>query len=185
MIRGMRNRVGGSTADNKDPSSPARRKLLQAGALLIALVSTSVRMAFSREDTAPPLGQSLRQLARHLFPHDQLPDAQYEHIASSLVSRASTDSKLAGILKAGVALLDEEGSPPWLMRDEAQQLTAIKRIEGSDFFRLMRTTCIEHLYRNEDVWHMLGYQGSSIEFGGYVGRGFDDIDWLPAESEAQ
>ncbi len=165
--------------------SPARRKLLQAGALLIALVSTHSRIAFSRDEADPHLGQSLQQLARRLFPHDQLPDEPYGEIASSLVSRASTDSKLAGILRAGVAQLDKGGLKPWMNRDEASQLAAINRIMGSEFFRLVRSACIEHLYRNKEVWQLLGYQGSSVEFGGYVDRGFDDIDWLPTRSKAK
>jgi hypothetical protein len=71
------------------------------------------------------------------------------------------------------------------MRGEAQQTAAIKKIAGGEFFRLVRTTAIEHLYRNKEVWKLLGYEGSSVEFGGYADRGFDDIDWLPGESKAQ
>ena len=35
------------------------------------------------------------------------------------------------------------------------------------------------LYYLPAVWALLGFEGSSVEFGGYVDRGFDDIDWLP------
>ena len=28
------------------------------------------------------------------------------------------------------------------------------------------------------VWAHIGYEGSSFERGGYLQRGFDDIDWL-------
>jgi hypothetical protein len=35
------------------------------------------------------------------------------------------------------------------------------------------------LYRNKQVWPKLGYEGPSFPFGGYLERGFDDIDWLP------
>ena len=31
---------------------------------------------------------------------------------------------------------------------------------------------------NEDVWPIFGYQGESFSQGGYIERGFDDIDWL-------
>lgn len=129
--------------------------------------------------------QTLEQLACRLFPHDGLPDAPYEEIAIALINRASTDTTLAKVLEAGVAELDAGSPTPWLGRGEAQQLAGIKRLAGGGFFRLMRSTTIEHLYRNREVWQLVGYQGSSVEYGGYIDRGFDDIDWLPGEGEQQ
>jgi len=29
------------------------------------------------------------------------------------------------------------------------------------------------------LWQVLGYQGPSFELGGYLNRGFNDLDWLP------
>ena len=34
------------------------------------------------------------------------------------------------------------------------------------------------LYDNKTLFPLFGYEGSSWEKGGYVNRGFDDIDWL-------
>jgi hypothetical protein len=39
---------------------------------------------------------------------------------------------------------------------------------------------ITALYNQPDLWAKLGYEGSSAEHGGYIHRGFNDIDWLPA-----
>ena len=52
------------------------------------------------------------------------------------------------------------------------------RADGAVLRRILNHT-IDVLYRNEEVLTFLGYQGSSIEYGGYLNRGFDDIDWLP------
>jgi hypothetical protein len=30
---------------------------------------------------------------------------------------------------------------------------------------------------------MVGYGGSAIEQGGYINRGFDEIDWLPPQQQ--
>ncbi len=30
-----------------------------------------------------------------------------------------------------------------------------------------------------DVYYINAYEGSSAEYGGYIKRGFSDIDWLP------
>jgi hypothetical protein len=35
-------------------------------------------------------------------------------------------------------------------------------------------------YNDLSVTRRFGYQGPSYEEGGYLTRGFDDIDWLPA-----
>jgi hypothetical protein len=29
------------------------------------------------------------------------------------------------------------------------------------------------------VYRFFGFEGSSVEHGGYIDRGFDDIGWLP------
>jgi hypothetical protein len=35
------------------------------------------------------------------------------------------------------------------------------------------------LYGNPRVAAFFGWEGSSVEHGGYINRGFDDIGWLP------
>jgi hypothetical protein len=34
------------------------------------------------------------------------------------------------------------------------------------------------LYNNQEVWPKFGYEGESASKGGYMNRGFNDIDWL-------
>lgn len=34
-------------------------------------------------------------------------------------------------------------------------------------------------YSDREVWTVLGCEGESSDKGGYVDRGFDDLDWLP------
>lgn len=174
-----------------DSHKPARRKFLRSAALLLALVTTSTRGLFAQTQAVhgaaadDHLQETLQLIARRLFPHDALPAGPYEEIATALINRASSDARIAENMQAGISELDSGSPMPWLERDEVQQLAAIKRLEGGEFFRLMRSTTIEHLYRNKEVWKLLGYQGSSVEFGGYVDRGFDNIDWLPGVSNAR
>ena len=37
---------------------------------------------------------------------------------------------------------------------------------------------ITGIYGNPEVWPLFGYEGPSADKGGYIDRGFDDIDWL-------
>ncbi|HDL17353.1 MAG TPA: Twin-arginine translocation pathway signal, partial [Rhizobiales bacterium] len=42
----------------------------------------------------------------------------------------------------------------------------------------IRGGLVTGLYNRKDVWAKLGYEGESASKGGYIDRGFDDIDWL-------
>ena len=64
---------------------------------------------------------------------------------------------------------------PW----EADRVVLLKEIEQSDFFQKVRGDLIVSLYNQKEVWPRFGYEGSSAEHGGYINRGFADIDWLP------
>ncbi len=50
---------------------------------------------------------------------------------------------------------------------------------STDFFGFIRRTTVLNLYNNADVWDVLGYEGASFDKGGYINRGFNDLDWLP------
>ena len=43
----------------------------------------------------------------------------------------------------------------------------------------MHSTTVVALYDDHEVWELLGYEGASFDKGGYIDRGFDDLDWLP------
>ena len=47
------------------------------------------------------------------------------------------------------------------------------------FFQKVRGDLVVSLYNQKEVWPKFGYEGSSAEHGGYIKRGFADIDWLP------
>ena len=51
--------------------------------------------------------------------------------------------------------------------------------EEHDFFKQMRGDLVVSLYNQKELWPKFGYEGSSAEHGGYIKRGFADIDWLP------
>ena len=52
-------------------------------------------------------------------------------------------------------------------------------MKGSEFFATIRAATINNLYTNPLVYRFFGFEGSSVEHGGYIHRGFDDIGWLP------
>jgi hypothetical protein len=115
--------------------------------------------------------------ARVMFPHDKLPDAAYDKVVSKLEADAAADSGIAATLEQGVAELDANGR--FVELDDDAQLSALGDSEGSAFFDLLKATSVVELYDNPLVWKAFGYEGPSTHLGGYVDRGFDDLDWLP------
>jgi hypothetical protein len=110
------------------------------------------------------------RVARVMFPHDMLPDIAYAKVVKALEAEAET-------IEQGVTALDDP--TPFLELDADAQLEAVRKMEGTEYFDLVRSTAVVELYDNPLVWQALGYEGPSAHLGGYLHRGFDDLDWLP------
>jgi len=110
------------------------------------------------------------RVARVMFPHDMLPDIAYAKVVKALEAEPET-------IESGVAQLDDP--TPFLELDAHAQLARIAEAEGTEYFELVRSTAVVELYDNPLVWKAFGYEGPSVHLGGYVDRGFDDLDWLP------
>jgi hypothetical protein len=115
--------------------------------------------------------------ARVMFPHDTLPDEAYAKVVDQLELGAGNDAAVATTIEEGIARLDDPR--PFAELDPHAQLAVLERSEGSGFFDLMKATAVVELYDNPLVWKALGYEGPSVHLGGYLERGFDDLDWLP------
>jgi len=108
-----------------------------------------------------------------MFPHDSLPDEAYEKVVNALAGQSDHVSTL----ESGATELDRER--PFADLGPDDRLAALKRIEGSPFFALLHATAVVELYDNPLVWKAFGYEGPSVHLGGYLHRGFNDLDWLP------
>ncbi len=118
--------------------------------------------------------QLLAGVAYDLFPFDDLDPMLYVTIAQRVL-----DLDNPAVTEALVMLQENNGSTPWLEADETQRIELLSMLEQGAFFSTMRATAIEVLFRNPEVFELLGYGGSAIEQGGYINRGFADITWLP------
>jgi hypothetical protein len=115
--------------------------------------------------------------ARTMYPHDALPDAVYRRVCDKLAEVASEDAAVAQTIDDGVSALGSGHAFAELSADE--QFRALTEIEGSEFFELVRSTAVVEVYSDERTWQVCGYEGPSFDKGGYLNRGFDDLDWLP------
>ena len=123
--------------------------------------------------------QTLLVMARQLFPHDRLGDQYYASVVDALDKQAAGDPALRKLLADGVARLDGARGIAWVQLSNGARNAVLKSMEGSEFFTTIRTATINNLYTNSLVYRFFGFEGSSVEHGGYINRGFDDIGWLP------
>jgi hypothetical protein len=128
---------------------------------------------------SPSQAATLVVMARHLFPHEALGDQYYAAAIGTLDEQAAADPKLAAQLIEGVAKLDEAMGIPFTKLSAGNQLTVIEGLEGTPFFNAVRAATLAGLYTNDTVARAFGFEGSSVEYGGYINRGFDDLGWLP------
>jgi hypothetical protein len=124
---------------------------------------------------------AITAVARTVYPHDALPDG-VARVGDRLAEVALEDSAVARTIEEGVSALN--GGRVFVELSADEQLEALKGVEGSDFFELVRSTAVVEVYSDERTWQLCGYEGHSFDKGGYINRGFDDLDWLPDPEEA-
>jgi hypothetical protein len=128
---------------------------------------------------SPSQAATLVVMARHLFPHDALGDQYYVAAVAALDEKAAEDPALAAQLVQGVAGLDQAMGIPFIKLSAGNQLQVLESIERTPFFSTVRAATLGALYTNDTVARAFGFEGSSVEYGGYINRGFDDLGWLP------
>ena len=171
----------------------SRRGFLKGGgmaALGVGALSTATLMLPASEALAANFkvlsastGKTLLQLARDIFPHDRISDRYYLQALEPLEAQAGRDEKLKTLLTEGVAALDRLAKLRFKkaytdLPKESDRLTLLYVIEHGAFFQKVKGHLVTGFYDNKAVWQLFGYEGSSWEKGGYIHRGFDDIDWL-------
>ena len=169
-----------------------RRVFLQGAATAVPTVAVAASAGLGISDAwadnatalTPATLKTLVKVARDIYPHDFLGDSYYITAVKPWDDKAAKDPAFKTLISEGVNRLDRDARElhqlayaevPW----EADRVALLRRIEQSDFFQKVRSDLIASLYNQKEVWPKFGYEGSSAEHGGYIKRGFADIDWLP------
>lgn len=141
------------------------------GGLQIACTKKDVDIIESAELSDNRL-LTITAVMRRLLPHEDLDPAVYRDAVTAF-SQTAMNNETA---MAGLAKLE---SRSFLDLPASEQLAILAEIENTPFFNTVRAAAIRSVYGDERTWEMLGYGGDASRFGGYVDRGFNDIDWLP------
>ena len=136
--------------------------------------------AWAAETTAitPESFATLVQMARDIYPHDRLGDEYYV-----VAVKGYDTAEAAPGIEAGIAALDAaaqgKGFPSYLGTGwERDRVDLLREMEDSAFFQQIRGGLVTGLYNQKAVWPLFGYEGESYSQGGYIERGFNDINWL-------
>ena len=124
----------------------------------------------------------LARMARLLCPHDAIADDVYDEVIDDILTAAADDSSLSESLDDAVTALNAAQGGDWFDIGTEEQITAMQSVEQEPFFAAIQRGVAARFYHHPKVWAHIGYPGSSVEFGGYVDRGFNDIDWLPEDA---
>jgi hypothetical protein len=149
-----------------------------------ASISADAAWAQAAKAIAPHDMATLVKAARDIFPHDHIGDVFYVKAVTPWDVKAGKDDAMKAMIAEGVARLDQDaqernGSKYMAVAWEADRVTLLRGIEHTKFFRTLRADLVVSLYNQPEIWPKFGYEGSSAEHGGYLARGFNDINWLP------
>ncbi|MDW4551735.1 Twin-arginine translocation pathway signal [Defluviimonas sp. D31] len=171
---------------NTSPRGLTRRALLSrasaAGMLAVAgagfIAAPNASWAMEVSIIAPEQMTTLLQMARDIYPHDRIADEFY---AIAVRGYDAEDKKV--MVAEGVAALDAAaqaaGYPSYVMVGwEEERVKLLQAMEDALFFQTVRGGLVTGLYNQKAVWPIFGYEGESYSQGGYINRGFDDINWL-------
>ena len=168
----------------------SRRFLLRAGATAVpaaaiagTAVSATVAWAEAAKTLSPHAMATMALVARDIYPHDHIADSFYITAITPWDAKAGKDEAVRDMIMGGVGRLDQDAQDRhktnymglgW----EADRVALLQAIEQTKFFRTIRGDLVVSLYNQPEIWPKFGYEGSSAEYGGYINRGFNDIDWL-------
>jgi len=130
-------------------------------------------------DVTDQARRTLVRVLRVAFPHSRASDGPYERTADTIIDAARQSPWSLTTLTQGLRALDSVSTGTFLDLDDAAALAVLRRIETTDFFVFVRRLAVLHLYDDHELWDVLGYEGPSFDKGGYLHRGFNDLDWLP------
>ncbi len=173
-------------ADRISNRNLTRRQLLQstvaAGGIAVVgmgfVAAPNAAWALEVTEITEHQMATLVQMARDIYPHDRVAD---EYYVIAVKGYDSADKK--AFVAQGVARLDElakaAGSASYLeTKWEDNRVALLRQIEDDAFFQTVRGGLVGGLYNQKAIWPIFGYEGESFSKGGYIHRGFDDINWL-------
>lgn len=123
-------------------------------------------------------------MVQRLFPHPDVPALSYQVVVDALNGAAANAPPVGEMLKSGLEELDRSAGGSFASQSVERQTELLRSMESSPFFQTVRGTAVFTFYNQPAIWEAFGYEGEAWTKGGYLGRGLNDIDWLPEPGAA-
>lgn len=148
-----------------------------------ALIHTTEAWGIETKALKPETMRTLVKAARDIFPHDRVSDRFYAVAVKGYDGKSAEDAKLKAMFEEGVAELDrlakaKHGTIYAGVGWEKDRVALLTQVQNGPFFKKLRGDLVVSLYNQPDLWPLFGYEGESASKGGYIARGFNDINWL-------
>lgn len=160
------------------------RRIFFANSLAASLMTL---MACTDAGQDPHILQSKNELARNqlvtaltrLFPIKGLNLSTYLKLTDQVIQASKSDETLADVISQATTAFEHKSSKSWLQLTMAEQNSWLTENETEGWFEVLLIRAGLIFSEMRELWDVIGYPGSSVEYGGYIDRGFNDIDWLP------
>lgn len=132
-----------------------------------------------------PQEATLLRMIQDIYPHpDLLQLSHYQAIATTVMTNAGADTETASDLTGGLVRIEDQaralfGTSYADIEDAEAREGLLRHFQNDGFFQSVRWTAYFGIYDNKEIWPLFGYEGSSVEHGGYLDRGFSDITFVP------
>ena len=157
-------------------------RTVAAGALAVTgtgfIAAPNAAWALELTVITPEQMATLMQMARDIYPHDKVPDQHYAVAVKGYDAEDKKDMVAAGIAELDTAAKAMGHASYLAIGWEEDRVKVLQSIETTPFFQTVRSGLVTGLYNQKEIWPIFGYQGESFSQGGYIERGFNDIDWL-------
>lgn len=145
-----------------------------------ALLHSAEAWALEVKGLQPETMKTLILMARDIYPHDKVPDRFYAIAVKPYDDKAAADPAFKAMIETGIAGLNAAAGHGGYtgLGWEAQRVALLRTVSATPMFETVRSGLVVSLYNQPEVWPIFGYEGESFSKGGYLKRGFDNIDWL-------
>ncbi|MDD2869970.1 Twin-arginine translocation pathway signal [Neomegalonema sp.] len=164
----------------------SRRQLMSRGLAATAgmiigggfIAASDAAWAYEAAALKPETMATLVRMARDIYPHDRIPDEFYVIAVKGYDAPEAAPEIEAGISALNAAAQGAGHADYLSIGWEDDRVALLRAMENSAFFQKIRGGLVTGLYNQKAVWPIFGYEGESFSKGGYLHRGFDDINWL-------
>jgi len=92
---------------------------------------------------------TLLLIAKTLFPHEHADEKLYFNAVNAIEMRCRADSRVSRIVTSGIAMVSAACES---RSDRNKCAEVLRKMESSDFFRIVYAETLENVYGSPDVW---------------------------------